>query len=1058
MAQDRIDSIIDIEAIQQEINKVKALTDELATSLRKLPQIGAQIRDANSEKEVSMAHQKLIQEAKTLANLQNQRYAADAKVVALQTDYAKATAASRVEIQKQNQELKTQAELQAANTGSIERARAAVKALTTERNKLNLYTEEGRKKQEQLNSQIDKYNSFIRKNVDTLAQQKINIGNYPNGAFAASFKTLNTELDSVQKKLNSGNFKGEEFQELAGKQTVLQNALSLTDKTFKSSAAEAAAYKEAAIQIGQVYGKDSTVFKEYAEGVKKGAVNTKALANELSGASSKGKGFSSFLSTAYGGLRRLANILPNFGISTAILLLATAFGNAVQAAVKFFNTINSGKIAVQTLNDVNQKAVEIYSKQKSEVSALAEVVKDSSISLNDRKSALEKLIALNPDYLRGLTLENINTDEGRKILDAYNNSLQRKAELEAAGVVNANANQAVANLKAEREALVELSKAGEVNFNDLSETQQKFLGNFNTFTANFKFTASLLNTAISKKDIKTILEGIDKEIKTEGSKVDASLKIYKQKFAENLTADNGGVKGIIEKLQEKIAALQKIQPTLLTPEAITKNVAEIKKLQDQIDALLGKSKQNSREHLQSLEKDINTEFEIYKIHQQRKISQYNDAVNSDETYYTEKLSNLEKYVQASQELIERDEQNQIAAAKADAALKIKNLNDQKSGASADQIRRINENIKTEEANLQQAINLIQAKGNDQSISLIEDTAKKRKAIIDNQLKSEQDAYEDYYKILADQAAKDDKRIQEGFKKREQEEKDALEKAKDLAKQLKDVKINFALETEDALFGIGMGALERKRDQYNEEIQMIDDKSQHEIDAINASGLAQQEKDKKILAIQKQAEFQKQQIQNKQRANDLKLAKFERAQEAFQIAITTLRAVGEIKAQIAILLSNPITAWYAPIAAAQIPWVIGSGLAQEAAVLATPLPKYRTGTKNAKRGLALVSEEGPELLISKAGEAFLTPRAPSLIDLMGGEEIISHPKTEQILSRYNLLNIIQQANNKSKPVKIEESFNRKAIDILNKIERKAPFIIQVQNGMETTDYYLNNIKR
>ena len=61
---------------------------------------------------------------------------------------------------------------------SIDNARASVKQLTIERNKLDLSTTEGKKKQKELNASIDEHNEFIKENVDQYQQQKINIGNY----------------------------------------------------------------------------------------------------------------------------------------------------------------------------------------------------------------------------------------------------------------------------------------------------------------------------------------------------------------------------------------------------------------------------------------------------------------------------------------------------------------------------------------------------------------------------------------------------------------------------------------------------------------------------------------------------------------------------------------------------------------------------------------------------------------------------------------------------------------------------------------------------------------
>ena len=175
----------------------------------------------------------------------------------------------------------------------------------------------------------------------------------------------------------------------------------------------------------------------------------------------------------------------------------------------------------------------------------------------------------------------------------------------------------------------------------------------------------------------------------------------------------------------------------------------------------------------------------------------------------------------------------------------------------------------------------------------------------------------------------------------------------------------------------------------------DEKSQREIDAINASGLAQTEKDKRVMAIQKQAEFQKTQLEQKQRQLDIQRAEFEKAAAITQIIIQTILQV--IKA------GGLFTPKGIEIAA------FGAlGLAK---AIAQPIPHFKEGTKSAPRGLALVSEEGPELLLNKQGQAFLTPAKPSLIQLMGGEEILSHNLTKDFLMHHNLLEIIQKAQSK-----------------------------------------------
>lgn len=61
---------------------------------------------------------------------------------------------------------------------SISEAREQNKLLNKLRNETNILTEEGRKELEQLNSQLDRNNEFIKENADGYLKQKINIGNY----------------------------------------------------------------------------------------------------------------------------------------------------------------------------------------------------------------------------------------------------------------------------------------------------------------------------------------------------------------------------------------------------------------------------------------------------------------------------------------------------------------------------------------------------------------------------------------------------------------------------------------------------------------------------------------------------------------------------------------------------------------------------------------------------------------------------------------------------------------------------------------------------------------
>jgi hypothetical protein len=112
------------------------------------------------------------EQAATLAALDKQR----------QTAYKKQFEAQQKAIEIENKRIAKEKELAAAiamEVKSIKDAEVQNKALREIKSRLNLTTEEGRKKNEQYNQIINKNTEFIRKNSDAAKQQQMNIGNYP---------------------------------------------------------------------------------------------------------------------------------------------------------------------------------------------------------------------------------------------------------------------------------------------------------------------------------------------------------------------------------------------------------------------------------------------------------------------------------------------------------------------------------------------------------------------------------------------------------------------------------------------------------------------------------------------------------------------------------------------------------------------------------------------------------------------------------------------------------------------------------------------------------------
>jgi len=859
----------------------------------------------------------------------------------------------------------------------------------------------------ELNALIDRNNELIDSNSDKLSKQKINIGNYPT-AFSGAFKTLNKELDSVNAKIANGA-SGKTLDELTMKQTALKNAISSTGKEFTSTSTQQSAFKEAAKQIGVVYGTNSTLFKSFNKEVGTGSKALNDISKEVSSAAGgTGKltrGFQSVFSV----MRNIANIVPGMGLGGLVLLLLTPLSALASSFIDLFRSISDGKEKVRALNEVNEKAVEIYGKEKANVEALTSVARDNNISLSTRQEALKELIAISPNYLKGLTLENIATAEGTKILDAYIGSLQRKAELEAAGTVNAESNKAVANLQAQRQALVELGKTGKASYGDLSEEQRKFFDN-STSLGRINFTADLFNLDIPKSDIDQALKNIDTELKKAGLKVNASISVFKDKFKANFDgAGAAGQLGIIQKLRNEIEKLTKIQPTLLSKADIKTNVAQIKKLQDEIDLLLGKERGAKSPRAKYAKEDVDAEFEIYKINQQRKIDLLNEDFANDKDSFTNRLILLSDFYNARLSLINRSEEKE------------------KKGKSEKERLVVEAKFNDERIRLAKEVN-------DRLIKLTEEAGPKAAA---------------QAKILGDlqlEIIKKNVKEQEEISKKKFADELAREAA--LAAKRKELYKQLYSELQSTIFQFLDDNLKREEQDLGEKQRVLDEEAKRKINNINQLGLSEVERVKAVALVEKQAAFDTEQIEKRKRAIAVERAKFEKAASIASIIASTAQAV------VAALGMKPYTP--ANIGLAALTGAIGA--LQLAKAISTPLPKYALGTNDAKKGPAIGGEIGRELVIPKQGAPYLTPGVPSLLNLMGGETILPADITANILAATGFQRL--SGMNVNQPITVDgvnAHLMGKMLGELKDLNRKSRIVIKNTGAIETTAWYQQHFK-
>ncbi len=137
-------------------------------------------------------------------------------------------------------------------------------------------------------------------------------------------------------------------------------------------------------------------------------------------------------------IRNLTVIIPLVKTFTAVLLanpiaaFATAIavigGSLLVASTRFKALTN----ATEEFAKLNVVATDSIAKQKAELEKYLTVAKDDNLSKAEREKAIKKLNDLSPEYLGGLKLETINTDDATTATNKYINALLTKAKVQAA--------------------------------------------------------------------------------------------------------------------------------------------------------------------------------------------------------------------------------------------------------------------------------------------------------------------------------------------------------------------------------------------------------------------------------------------------------------------------------------------------------------------------------------------------------------------------------------------------------------------------------------------------
>ncbi|MEN6388826.1 MAG: hypothetical protein ABFD04_00280 [Syntrophomonas sp.] len=185
--------------------------------------------------------------------------------------------------------------------------------------------------------------------------------------------------------------------------------------------------------------------------------------------------------------------------------------------------------------------------------------------------------------------------------------------------------------------------------------------------------------------------------------------------------------------------------------------------------------------------------------------------------------------------------------------------------------------------------------------------------------------------------------------------------------------------------------------WEEEKAVLEEKKQMQIDlALSVADAVQTVWDRQLdqLEAQKEAELKiagdnadqkaiiEEKYAKKKAEIQRKAAITEKIGAMFSIAIDTAKGVANAMSKVATI----------PL----VPWIIAQGAIQMAVVAAKPIPKYAKGTRSSTGGLAVVGEQGQELIVSPSGQMRLSGDGAELTALERKSTIYNAGETAAIL--------------------------------------------------------------
>lgn len=215
--------------------------------------------------------------------------------------------------------------------------------------------------------------------------------------------------------------------------------------------------------------------------------------------------------------------------------------------------------------------------------------------------------------------------------------------------------------------------------------------------------------------------------------------------------------------------------------------------------------------------------------------------------------------------------------------------------------------------------------------------------------------------------------------------------------------------------------------------------------------------KELLEVE--AEKKRQELEKKKRKEQTKQAIFNKAMKIVDIGVATALGIMQSYAQLGPIAGN---------AGALLVGILGG--IQTAAVLATPIPKYKMGRKGGKEELAIVGDGGVnEIIERKSGKLELTPATDTLVKLYSGDSVHSSVDEFNRLKKASFMASLSMDNKKISDYEamkhFDNAYSKELVDEMRMTRRavqkqKGPIILNNAPDLDHELWKLNfgNFKR